>query len=501
MRKLLAALLLIPGLAFAQNIPQPLEVSQSGSWTNACTQSGSWTVTANAGTNLSTAALALESGGNLAAIASKDFATQTTLSALNAKVTACNTGAVVVSSSALPTGACTAANQSTIIGHVDGLESAFTTLNAKDFATETTLAAINAKVAICDTDAVTISALPNEGQQTMANSVSVALASNQSALPVTDNSGSLTVDNAGTFPVQAAQSGTWTVQPGNTANTTAWLVTGTGGTFPVTDSGGSLTVDNSGTFATQAAQSGTWNITNVSGTVSLPTGAATSANQSTEITSLQLLDDTVATAGSAALTKLYQVGGTDGTNARTLSTNTSGHLNIADGGNSITVDNGGTFATQATQSGTWNINNVSGTISLPTGAATESTLSTLNGKVTACNTGAVTVSAALPAGTNAIGKVDHSTTGIATGRKTITTAGTREALASSTSAKWVCITAETDNTGIVVVGGTSVVATLASRQGTPLDAGDDVCLPVDNLADINLDVTVNGEGVTYTYGT
>jgi hypothetical protein len=34
--------------------------------------------------------------------------------------------------------------------------------------------------------------------------------------------------------ILATQSGTWTVQPGNTANTTAWLVTGTGGTFPVT---------------------------------------------------------------------------------------------------------------------------------------------------------------------------------------------------------------------------------------------------------------------------
>ncbi len=55
--------------------------------------------------------------------------------------------------------------------------------------------------------------------------------------------GAHAVTNAGTFAVQAAQSGTWTVQPGNTANTTAWLVTGTGGTFPVTDSGGSLTVD------------------------------------------------------------------------------------------------------------------------------------------------------------------------------------------------------------------------------------------------------------------
>src|SRR6185437_4227628 len=43
--------------------------------------------------------------------------------------------------------------------------------------------------------------------------------------------------------IAVTQSGTWTVQPGNTANTTAWLVTGTGGTFPVT---------NTGTFATQA---------------------------------------------------------------------------------------------------------------------------------------------------------------------------------------------------------------------------------------------------------
>lgn len=106
------------------------------------------------------------------------------------------------------------------------------------------------------------------------------------------------------------------------------------GVLSVDDNGTSLTVD--GTVA--ATQSGTWNITNVSGTVSLPTGAATAANQSTIITAVQLLDDVVATDGSAALTKLYQVGGTDGTNAQILSTNASGHLNIADGGNIITVD-------------------------------------------------------------------------------------------------------------------------------------------------------------------
>jgi hypothetical protein len=62
------------------------------------------TITANAGTNLNTSALALEGGGNLDIIAGDT-------TSLDSKVTACNTGAVVVSSSALPTGASTAAKQ------------------------------------------------------------------------------------------------------------------------------------------------------------------------------------------------------------------------------------------------------------------------------------------------------------------------------------------------------------------------------------------------------
>lgn len=85
-------------------------------------------------------------------------------------------------------------------------------------------------------------------------------------------------------------------------------------------------------------QAGTWNITNVSGTISLPTGASTAANQSTIITALQLIDNAVGTAGAAAGTGLYRIGGTDGTLERIVSVNTSGHVNIADGGNSITVD-------------------------------------------------------------------------------------------------------------------------------------------------------------------
>lgn len=65
----------------------------------------------------------------------------------------------------------------------------------------------------------------------------------------------------------------------------------------IQDGGNSITVD--GTVA--ATQSGTWNVTNISGTVSLPTGAATAANQSTGITALQLIDDAIV-ADNAAFT-------------------------------------------------------------------------------------------------------------------------------------------------------------------------------------------------------
>lgn len=86
----------------------------------------------------------------------------------------------------------------------------------------------------------------------------------------------------------------------------------------------------------------------------LPSGAATSANQSTEITSLQLLDDAVATTASAITTKGIAASGTDGTNARVLKTDTGGELQI-DVLTMPTTTVTGTVA--ATQSGTWNVTN------------------------------------------------------------------------------------------------------------------------------------------------
>jgi hypothetical protein len=68
----------------------------------------------------------------------------------------------------------------------------------------------------------------------------------------------------------ATQSGTWTVQPGNTANSTAWLVTGTGGTFPASESGtwnvGLSAGANTVGAVTQASGPWTMNLTQMGGT-------------------------------------------------------------------------------------------------------------------------------------------------------------------------------------------------------------------------------------------
>lgn len=153
----------------------------------------------------------------------------------------------------------------------------------------------------------------------------------------------------------------------------------------------------------------------VAGTFTVdPAGLATEARQTTGNASLSSIDGKITTCNTGAVTisaalpaGTNNIGDVD---VLTLPTVTlanqvnpfSSAIPISDNAGSITVD--GTVA--ATQSGTWNINNISGTVSLPTGAATETTLSSLNSKVTACNTGAVTISSALPAGTNNIGDVD-----------------------------------------------------------------------------------------------
>lgn len=136
----------------------------------------------------------------------------------------------------------------TIQGYVDGLETAIASTNTKLDTVHTDLGTLlttgtpitgqslesggagglgwlsSVRKKVSDLIALLPTAL---GQATMANSLAVTIASNQSAVP-------------------ASQSGTWTVQPGNTANTTAWLVkesrSATGTTTSVADSASNQTI-------------------------------------------------------------------------------------------------------------------------------------------------------------------------------------------------------------------------------------------------------------------
>jgi hypothetical protein len=126
------------------------------------------------------------------------------------------------------------------------------------------------------------------------------------------------------------------------------------GVVSVDDNGASLTVD--GTVA--ATQSGTWNINNVSGTVSLPTGASTLAEQQTQTTSLQLLDDAVVTLGTdtytEAASKAYTIGAVrrDADTTLVNTTNEWGPLQMdANGRLKVEVFSG--EALPVSQSGTW----------------------------------------------------------------------------------------------------------------------------------------------------
>lgn len=96
-------------------------------------------------------------------------------------------------------------------------------------------------------------ALPDEGQQTMANSISVAIASDQSAVPIADGGGSITVDGT----VAATKSGTWTLDANSGVDIGDVTINNAAGASAVNiqDGGNSITVDGTVT-ATLPANSG-----------------------------------------------------------------------------------------------------------------------------------------------------------------------------------------------------------------------------------------------------
>lgn len=324
----------------------------------------------------------------------------------------------------LPTGAATATKQDTIIGHVDGIETQLSTIATNQLPDGHNVTIDNASIPVTDnggsltvdgTVTANLSATDNAvldtietntdfgavtGGGTEAGALRVTVANNSTGvLSVDDNGGSLTVDGSvsvSNFPATQTVNGTITANLSATDNAVlddialnqtdgtqkTQLVDGLGNVIGATSNALDVNIasgSSSGTEYTEGDTDATFTgpVVLVEGgsntatplvqpttpsdtqpisasSLPLPTGAATAANQQT---------DALTDAELRASPVVVDLGAN----------------------NDVTVS--GTVS--ATQSGTWNINNVSGTVSLPTGAATAANQSTANSSLStiATNTG------------------------------------------------------------------------------------------------------------------
>lgn len=246
------------GLTDAELRASPVVVSLTSTTitgTVAVTQSGAWTVTANAGTNLNTSLLALESGGNLAAIAASASVLDDWDESDRAKVN------LIVGQAGIAAGT-----------GIDGV-----TVPRVTLATNVALPAGTNVIGhvITDSGSVVTATLNAETTKVIGTV-------NQGTSPWVISLTSTTI--TGTVAVTQSTS-PWIIAGGGTAGTAASgvvTVQGIASMTPVqvsqaTASNLNATVVGTGTFAVQAAQSGTWNIGTVT-TVSTVTAVTTLTN-------------------------------------------------------------------------------------------------------------------------------------------------------------------------------------------------------------------------------
>ena len=294
-------------------------------------------------------------------------------------------------SSALPSGAATAANQSTIIGHVDGIETLLTAANVDHAAIEVLLTAIDA-----DTDAIktAVQVLDDWDDSNYAN-VNINLAGSDAPTGGGAESGALRVT----------------------------LANDSTGVVSVDDGGGAVTVDGTVTANLSA------------------TDNAVLDSILTKNTEIDAVLDTIKVDTEAIETAVEL-------------------LDNAISGSEMQVDVVG---------------------SLPAGSAAIGKLAANSG----VDIGDVDVTSTVqPAGFGSIGHGNNTDVGTSA-----------EVLASSQACKHVDVMAAIANTGIIYVGGSGVTA----ATGIGLYAGDVYSLDIDNVNDIYVLASVNGEDVQYVY--
>ena len=386
------------------------------------------------------------------ATSTKQDTGNTSLSSIDGKITAVNTGAVVVSSSALPSGAATSAKQPAL-GTAGTASADVITVQGK--AAMTPL--------LTDGSGVT---QPVSGTVTANTGLSQPLTDTQlraTAVPV-----------SGTF-YQATQpvSGTVTANAGTNLNTSA-LATEAGNLATIktnTDkipSQGQALAAASTPVVLPAAQ-----ITTLTPPAAI-TGFATSANQATiigHVDGIEAAVDGIETLVGTTNTTLTTIDGrVDGLETLVTSTNTKldtantslGTLDNAISGNEMQVD-----VVASLPAGTNNIGDVD-VLSLP----------------------------ALPAGTNAIGKLSANS-GVDIGDVDVTSSVSatldhgsnldidttaEQITTTSFAAKFgVTVKSAADNTDTVYIGNSDVTAgTTAATDGFPLEPGESITLPVNN---------------------
>jgi len=250
----------------------------------------------------------------------------------------------------LPSGAATSALQTTGNSSLSSIDGKLTTLNGKDFSTSALQTTGNSSLSSIDGKLTTLNAkdFATSAKQDTGNTTLSSILSQNADI---DFTGSVTpstplvipVTNKGTLTFNAAGTWTGTVIIEASLDNAIWVTT----TYSALTSGNSSTnfsaptsgqintvgfdyvrfrsntiSSGSVTMVLQASrlvsnimidplptgsnvigavsQSGTWNITNVSGTVSLPTGASTLAEQQTQTTALGSLTETAPATDTAS---------------------------------------------------------------------------------------------------------------------------------------------------------------------------------------------------------
>lgn len=268
--------------------------------------------------------------------------------------------------------------------------------------------------------------------------------------------------------------------------------------------------------ALSVSQSGAWNITNISGTISLPTNAAMETGGNLDYL---LGIDTNTSAISSAITNGSQKSQiVDGSGNVIGSTANALDVNIKSAA-SITVN--GTVT--ANQGGTWNLNNISGTISLPTGASTSANQTNgsqltqivdAGGDAVTVTGGKLDVNAVISGSGGGTSSIDNSafTAGTDSGTPTMgfyhstidTVTDGRVATVGMTSKRGMFVNLQTAAGAETGVAATPLQVSLANTGANTnklLVTPDSVALPANqsvNVSQINGVTPLMGNGVTGT---